>query len=85
MGHTNSQQIVWSYEFIKIELHEKKETTKNTHVMIVVVLPRRNDPFLELFLVGHSSGEELLQRQNRPSQLTILHVKCLRTCIHTHS
>jgi hypothetical protein len=44
-------------------------------MVTVVTLPRRNDPFLELLLVGDYIGEELLQRWNRPSQITILHVK----------
>jgi hypothetical protein len=54
-------------------------------MVIFVALPRRNDLFLELFDVGHSGGEELLQRWHWPSQLTILRVKNLQTRIHTHS
>jgi hypothetical protein len=44
-------------------------------MVILVTLPRRNDPFLELLLVGDGGGEELLQRWHWPSQITILHVK----------
>jgi hypothetical protein len=63
----------------------KMKKTQNTHMVIVVALPRRNDPILELFDVGHSGGEELLKRWHLPSQPTILRVKNLRTHIHTHS
>ena len=60
--------------------------TENTHVVFSSVpLPRRNDPILELFDVGHSGGEELLKRWYLPSQLTILSVILLRTRIHRHS
>ncbi len=52
--------------------HHGNKSTQNTHmVCISVALPRRNDPILELFDVGHSGGEELLKRWYLPSQLTI--------------
>jgi hypothetical protein len=44
-------------------------------MIIVATLPRRNDPFLELLLVGDCRGEELLQRWNRPPQISMFHVK----------
>ncbi len=97
-GRTNWSNIQWwihkqsymwhiydvnqSYDFIYTHwLH----INGKTHMVIIVTLPRRNDPFLELLLVGDCRGEELLQRWNRPSQITILHVKWLRPHIHTHS
>jgi hypothetical protein len=44
-------------------------------MVIVVTLPRRNDPFLELLLAVDCKAEELLQRWNRPPQTSIFHIK----------
>jgi hypothetical protein len=44
-------------------------------MILVVTLPRRNDPCLKLLLVVHCSGEELLERWNRPPQTAIFHIK----------
>jgi hypothetical protein len=74
MDSTKSYYEYRSYEFVHIKVNEEK--LKYTHVInVVVVLPRRNDPVLEFFLVGYSSGEQLLQRRNWPSQHIILHVE----------
>ncbi len=73
------------YEFVYTISHNENKSTQNTHMVICVALPRRNDPILELFDAGHSGGEELLKRWHLPSQLTILRVMHLQTRIHTHS
>jgi len=54
-------------------------------MIIAVTLPRRNDPYLELLVVVHCSGEELFDGWNRPPQTSIFHIKLLRNRIHTHS
>jgi hypothetical protein len=51
------------YKFVYTISHHDDKSTQNTHMVVIcVALPRRNDPILELFDVGHSGGEELLKR-----------------------
>ena len=66
--------------------HHGNGATENTHLVCSCVpLPRRNDPILELFDVGHSGGEDLLEIRYWPSKLTILSVILLQIRIHRHS
>ncbi len=64
------------YELIENKWYVINRSIKETmtHMVIVVTLPRRNDPFLKLLLVGDCRGEELLQRWDRPPQNYIFHV-----------
>ncbi len=50
------------YEFVYTISHHENKSTQNTHMVICVALPRRNDPILELFDVGHSGDEDLRNR-----------------------